>query len=228
MGSDSHQDNENPGKALFHLFARLMGWEAIEAIGQVLRIVHRIIQANVSEGMYEVLEYEGQLELVDGEGQTAVFHKRQKVRFVQNNIIAYQDQAWGDGDIFADYRCSPGVEVDRYQEGHRWQILISLREVKNRGDVEQFHIQRTIRGGFTQPYESYQIEISHKTRMLTMSIVFPKGRHPKRVTLVEQNRNRSTRLGLEHLTELPDGRLEATWQTSKPRLFEAYILKWEW
>lgn len=67
MGANSHQDSENPGKLLFRLFTSLMGWEAIEVIGKLLRIAHRILQANISEGMYEVLEYEGRLELIDQE-----------------------------------------------------------------------------------------------------------------------------------------------------------------
>jgi hypothetical protein len=62
-------------------------------------------------GMYEVLDYHTELELLDVKGKKAVFRKVQKVRFLQNNIIAYYDKAWGDGDIFVDYKCSPGVGV---------------------------------------------------------------------------------------------------------------------
>jgi hypothetical protein len=64
--------------------------------------------------MYEVVEYESTLELQDRGGQRATFRKREKVRYLQNHIIAYQDQAWGDGEILLDYRCSPGKPVDRY------------------------------------------------------------------------------------------------------------------
>jgi hypothetical protein len=31
-----------------------------------------------------------------------------------------------------------------------------------------------------------------------------------------------------HQTILADGRLQVTWQTQKPRLFEAYIIEWKW
>jgi hypothetical protein len=120
------------------------------------------------------------------------------------------------------------LAVDRYREGHRWRVLISLRETKQRGDVEEFRIRRNIRDGFTRSKESFQTEINHKTRALIMSVIFPKDRHPERVTLIEQNANRSTTLGSNHLVRLPDGRLEAAWRTGKPRLFEAYVLQWEW
>jgi hypothetical protein len=53
-------------------------------------------------------------------------------------VIAFEDYAWGDGDVLAEYKCSPGFEADRYLEGDRWNILISLRETKHRGDVQDF------------------------------------------------------------------------------------------
>src|SRR5688572_2503878 len=78
--------------------------------------------------IYEILDYEASVELLDLGGEKAIFRKRQKVKFLQNNIIAFEDYAWGDGDVLAAYTCSPGVVVDKYQEGDRWNILISLRE----------------------------------------------------------------------------------------------------
>ena len=64
-------------------------------------------------------------------------------------MIAFQEYARGDGEIFAEYRCAPGVVVDRYQEGDQWNVLISLRETKSAGDIQDFHTTRTIKGGFT-------------------------------------------------------------------------------
>ena len=64
------------------------------------------------QGMFKVLEYQSILEIRDAQGRRAAFKKREKVRYLQNNIIAYQDQAWGDGEILINYRCSPSVPVD--------------------------------------------------------------------------------------------------------------------
>lgn len=210
------------------LLAVLTGSDFIEILAFVLRLGRRMLAVKVHEGMYEVLDYEAVLELRDAHGEKAVLRKRERVRFLQNNIIAYQDQAWGDGQIFADYHCTPGVEVDHYREGHRYLILISLRETKNRGDVEEFNIERTIKNGFRKSVEDFQIEIAHPTRRFTIGVVFPQQRPPKKVSLIEQNTARQIALGSEHLRQLADGRYKATWQTDKPRLFESYILHWEW
>ena len=52
-------------------------------------------------GIFEVLEQELTLELLDTKGKKATFHKRQKARYGQGNILAYQDQAWDDGKILS-------------------------------------------------------------------------------------------------------------------------------
>lgn len=206
----------------------LLQSDFVDALVIAWRLGRRVLAAKTQGGMYEVLAFESRLELLDAKGRRARYQKRQRVRFLQDNIIAYQDLAWGDGDIFADYKCSPGIAVDRYQEGHRHHVLISLRETKNRGDVQEFHIERTIRDGFTGEVESFQTEVNHETHKLAVSVVFPKQRHPKRVTLTEQNTTRVTELGPKHRLVLPDGRQQMTWHTARPRLFEAYILRWEW
>jgi hypothetical protein len=63
------------------------------------------------------------------------------VRYLQDNVIGYQDQAWRDEEIFVGYRCSPGTPVGRYRSGYKTYILISRREIKNKGDVDEFNVE---------------------------------------------------------------------------------------
>jgi hypothetical protein len=190
--------------------------------------VNHIIQHFFPSGLYEMLEYDSVLELIDPKGKIALFKKRQRVRFLQDNVIAFQDYAWGDGELLEEYRCSPGVEVDHYKEGDRWNVLISLRQTKSRADVEDFYIERKINGGFTKREEWWQIEMRHQTDHLKVNIIFPRKRRCKSAVLIERNRNRSTPLGSTHFTELPDGREALTWETRSPRRFETYTIKWRW
>ena len=179
------------------------------------------------QGMYEILDYESTLEITDVQGHLAQFHKRQRVRFLQNTI-AFQDYAWGEGDIFVDYRCTPGTVVDYYREGDRWNILISLRETKSKGDIEEFHIERTITDGFTKAEEWFQAEIRHPTRRLYMAVILPAARPCRRALLRERSQNRTTVLGPQHVRTLPDGRQLITWETACVRHLEVYTLGWEW
>jgi hypothetical protein len=187
----------------------------------------RFFQSEVS-GLYEVLEYESTLELKDAQGKRAVFSKRQKVRYLQDSIIAYQDQAWGDGEILLGYHCSPGVPVDRYRLGHKTIILISLRQVKPSNSQDEFYIQWGIRNGFLKPEEQWETEISHSTRRLKMTLIFPKGRGPEQLSIIEASTQLSRPLMADGLREMPDGRWQASWEVLKPKQYERYILKWAW
>jgi hypothetical protein len=224
----TREDQEARSKSLLSFFFALLSSDFVALLPTLWQLGRRILTFKAHEGMYEVIELDARLELRDAGGRHTVLHKHEKVRFLQDNIIAYQDKAWGDGDIFADYKCSPGVAVDRYQDGHRYRILISLRETKNRGDIQVFHTERTIRNGFTGQHENFQMDIDHTTRKLSMSVVFPANRLPSEVALLQQNTTRSVPLGPEYRHILPDGRQQVSWSTDKPKIFEAYILSWKW
>ena len=142
-----------------------------EWAADLVNLVHALRQfaRGHTPGLYEILEYDTTLEVKDRRGKRAVFRKHQRVKFLQNNVIAFQDYVWGDGEIFADYRCKPGVVVDRYQEGDRWNILVSLRATKQRGHVEDFYIDRTVRNGFVNEEEWRQMpKCGSKFRLLKM------------------------------------------------------------
>lgn len=179
-------------------------------------------------GTYRVESHHVLLELMDKGGQTAVYTKRQGVIFLQDNVFAIQDQAWGDGDIFMDYRCSPGVVTDRYKEGYRWKILISLQHTYNRGEREAFVIERKINGGFTTAVGNFHTQIDHPTQDLSISVIFPQSRQPKQVSIIEQNWKRQHILGKEDQIPLSQGRTQYQFTVHKPRLYEGYILRWEW
>ena len=181
-----------------------------------------------NEGVYEVLDYESTLELHDRGGKKATFKKRKKVRYLQDNIIAYQDHGWGDGKILINYRTSRGKAVDRYRAGYKTYILLSLREVKNRGNIDEFNIAWDIRNGFLTEDGYWSTDITNQTRRIKINVIFPKSRPPSRLTIEENNRQRTHILNKDAQKRLPDGRWRVTWETNKPRLYEVYILRWIW
>jgi hypothetical protein len=180
------------------------------------------------QGMYEVLEYESTLELKDERGRKATFQKREKVRYLQNNIIAYQDQAWADGEVLLDYQCSPGKPVVFYRPGRKTYVVISLQGVRQRNDVDEFHIQWGMVNSFIRPQELWETEVSHPTRRMQVQVIFPKTRHPMKVSVIEDIRHKSYPLESDNQRRLPDGRWLVSWERKNPRLNERYIIKWEW
>jgi hypothetical protein len=70
----------------------LREWQALLAIGQRLA---GLLSRSQPQGIFEILDYDSTLELLDAKGKKAVFRRRQKVRFLQDHVIAFQDRAWG-------------------------------------------------------------------------------------------------------------------------------------
>lgn len=208
------------------LSALLLDW--IRVASKLYQNIVQLLKHRAHEGLYEVLEFDAVLDLVDAKGGKAFFKKRLRVKFLQDNVIAFQDHAWGDGQVLRDYHCSPGTVVDHYQLGDRWNVLISPRETKSAGDTENFYIQRKLKGSFTKKEERWQIEMQNQTNWLKFSILFPKDRRRQRPILFEKTRNRTTVLDSQHIADLPDGRQVLTWESKTPKRFEAYTIKWKW
>jgi len=210
------------------LVALLLALPWIDILAEAYKLLRTLWRGLADEGMYEVLEHESTLEILDRQGKRARFQKRQKVRYLQNNIIAYQDHGWSDGESLLDYQCSPGVVVDQYRPGQKTYILISLRENKQRGDLDEFHIRWNLQDAFRRSQEQWETEVSHRTRQLLVRLIFPKARPPVRVWLGEYLRRRTRLLDDSLMQRLPDGRWQVEWQMERPRLHERYALKWEW
>ena len=71
--------------------AVLSGLPWFEVLEKAWQIVRQALQARSYRGMYEVLEHETTLELKDRAGKRAAFEKEKRVRYLQDNIIAYHD-----------------------------------------------------------------------------------------------------------------------------------------
>jgi hypothetical protein len=197
-------------------------------LGEAWKYFRKLVRGLSQEGMYEVLDYEATLELLNKEGTRANFNKRKKVRYLQDNIIAYQDHAWGDGEILLNYKSSTGALVDQYRSGYKTLLLLSLQEVKSRGDVDDFDISWGIRCGFLKTDGFWDTDITQRTKRVNINVIFPKDRHPRRVTMVETNMRRTHYLGDEFRRLHPDGRMSVSWEKKNPKLYEHYLMKWRW
>lgn len=213
---------------LLSLGTKILGSAYPEIAGQLFGWGFNFIRHAINQGIYDTLDYESTLELRSRDGAKATFRKRKRIRYLQDNIIAYQDYAWGEGDTLINYRTNRGIPVDRYRSGFKTFILLSLREVKNKGDIDEFNIQWDIRRGFLMKDGYWSTDISQPTKHLKVNIIFPKSRPPIRLSLEESNRMRTVDLGRDDQCQLPDGRWLVSWEKDNPRLYEVYVLRWIW
>jgi hypothetical protein len=190
--------------------------------------VNQVRDRVVYHGMYEILDYDATLEIHDSKGKSASLVRHETIRFLQDNVVAIHDHAWGDGELFAEYNCQPGIPVDFYEDGSKWNVLISLRETKNRGDVLDLWIERVIEGGLFGDKEWLETEIDHRMHNLELAIIFPAERRCQRATLTRRSTSETVALGKQHFSFLGDGRQKLTFETNRPKLHDRYTIKWDW
>lgn len=180
------------------------------------------------QGLYDVLDQRRTVTLHDASGRVATVDTVQRLRFRQNHVTAITDYAWGEGQLFTDYRCTPGAPVDYYRVGSRHVVLISLREHKNAGDALCLHTHRRVENGFSKSEEYWECDVYHRTKRMELRIVFPRERPCRRATVTVRSTGKTVALGPACFQTLPDGRLAFTWEINRPRLSERYLLRWVW
>ena len=201
-------------------------WASI--LGDAYKQFRKILRGFSQEGIYEVLDYHSTLDIMDASGKKAHFSKIKKIRYLQDEVIAYQDHAWGDGKILQNYKCSPGKAVDQYRAGFKTLVLISLRQIKNRGDTDKFYIEWDIQDGFLKKDGFWGTDITFRTKQISAEVIFPQKRKPYHVVVEETNRRKVQYLSKDSFQHLPDGRIKVGFKIKKPRLYEHYLLKWRW
>ncbi len=193
------EESKNQNSALFKAIGLAAGLPWFEMIGELWKIGRKLMRGLSSEGIYEVLDYECRLELQDKTGEYATVQKQEKVRYLQDYITTYQDQAWGDGRDLLDYQLfTRDCMSMSISSGHNTYKLISLRESKNKGDIDEFNIEWKMRNGFLKPAGFWGTAINHRTKKVTVKVVFPKAsRPPRSVSVFETNLQRTRVLGPE-------------------------------
>lgn len=222
---------DKPSSSGQKLYPLLFGLPWLDILAEVYRVGHKLWQGMADEGMYEVDEHEVTIALHDAKGKLAIYHKRQQIRYRQNHIIALQDEVWSDGKPPEDYQCSPGVVVDQYHPAQTKQtviMLISLRDVRQKGDTDLFESQCSIKDCFSGIEGFWQTVINHRTHQATINAIFPEPRPPHKVWGVEALSKRRHKDLHQSLRQLADGRWQVSWLIERPRLNERYTLHWLW
>jgi hypothetical protein len=216
---------------LSQILQDMLSWDLIASLASLFDLLRRLaawVGAHRLQGIYDVLDQRRTVTIHDASGRIASVDTLQRVRFRQNHVTAITEYAWGEGELFADYCCTPGVPVDRYAEGSRQVILISLREHKNAGDDLCLRSHRRILEGFIRPEEYWESDVCHRTHRIEVRIIFPTERKCQRATVTVRSTGKTVALGPECYHILPDGRQALCWTNIRPRLNERYLLRWVW
>jgi len=167
-------------------------WSAAE--DRAWSLARSLLSSLSPGGVYEVLDYESTLELLNRSGTKATFRKPKWIRYLQDDIIAHQDHVWGDGEALLNYRTNLGKPVDRYHCGHKTYIL-SLRGGQKPEDIDELDVQWDIRRGFLKEDGFWGTDVNQRMEHLKINVIFPGSRPPQQFSLEGSNRLRTTPLG---------------------------------
>jgi hypothetical protein len=183
-------------------------------------------------GIYEILTSQLIWNLEAQDGSLARVTKRNRVRFIQNNVLAIPDYIWGDGAMSSDYTCTPGKKVAEHQEGAKNCVVIALDRMYKRDEELDIEIARTVRGAFTGKREWIEVKPVAGTPALSFMVIWPAGREPRDATVTIENERRNRRkvraLGDEQLAWHEGGRRKYAEHFDNPSSDEVIRVDWSW
>lgn len=215
--------------ALSDLLDRLMP----SSLRTLVRVLTEFLQLAVGalgasrqpKGLYEVLDYKASLDVLDAKGRTAVYQKRERVRFLRDQVTSFPDFGWGTGETFASHRVRPGRIVERRPVGPRHRSLVVLAEPQNRGDELTFEVRRLIRKGITGKRNWLEAEVNQPMGRLALCVTLPASRRVRGARLLRHREAAETAVAVRTDAQ---GKQQLSVRVVKPQLGELYTLEWGW
>jgi hypothetical protein len=191
--------------------------------------VYGLILRDRFGGLWQIVDDIDEWDIQDDRGAKVVLTKTRKLRFLQNGVFAIRDWAWGSGKFDQNYSCEPGFAADHFWHDGRHNVVVSLRETKRRGDIESFVIKREFTDSFCEESETVHAEIMTETEQLTIKVIFPTSRPPKKAWA---SRRKDEAANKKHkkldIHGGVDGRQFITHTLTRPDLGENYVVGWDW
>jgi hypothetical protein len=198
---------------------------SVVALGAAAAIALTTLTWMSSGPGYRALSEDHRWEFVHPDGSLVTHRKRMDVRFL-HDVMAVTDVISGKDAQLSRYTCEPGRVVDRFGTGDQTWVLVSLGDVRHRGDRATLTFSRVLRDAFVGRDEFVDVSPTVRARALSLELVFPADRPPVEVLLVKRRR------GGEHSQPLPldeiAGRIVVRHTIGRPRNGTSYRIAWRW
>jgi hypothetical protein len=168
---------------------------------------------------FETLSFESQLDILEENG-AATFRRRQRIRFLEDNVSFFIDRVWGEGVILAGYSPGRGMSlVDSVRNEGRWALLLSFSRRFRKGDSVEIETERRIVGAFTESGGYWELAMNAPTRMLSLQVKSPRKRTVSEPEIVAPARG--------ELSFKMSG-ADAQFVVKHPALHVPYRVEWRW
>ncbi len=179
---------------------------------------------------YEALTYKWEWDIDAPDGSHASLKKTMTVRYLSDTRVIAEMVRADNPPKFVNLKCTPGFIVDEFDApGERW-VIISLRGVRLRGQIETWDLERESLNAFRNPDEEWvSVDTPGLTRSLQMTVVLPPGRRCERAWVEQRSKHRHIELRPDTDIQTRADRTALVFSAIPPyRRDDRFTLRWQW
>jgi hypothetical protein len=168
---------------------------------------------------YETVKFSGRLKILDANRTTAVFTRRQRVRFLEDGVGVLFDRIWGEGILVGSY-IAPGLTLmEPIRTPTGYVLPLGLPRHFRKGEIFDVVSHRRIVGAFSQPEGYWDTTMTKPTDLIQIAVVTPPGTAFSKPDIVAPPRGDMNITGKANLLKL---------RVARPAMNGPYRLRWSW
>lgn len=168
---------------------------------------------------YETIKFSGRVEIMDPDRRAARFVRRQRVRFLEDNVAVFMDRVWGEGVLFAGY-AAPGLKLlEPIRTPKGYVVPLQLPRLFHKGEIFEIITERRIVGAFYDPLAYWDTTMSAPTNLVSIEVTVPPGTPIRRPDIIAPAQGDMDARQRPRSLEFRVGR---------PALDVPYKLAWSW
>lgn len=168
---------------------------------------------------YETIKFSGRLKFLDTTRSVAIFTRRQRVRFLEDNVGVMFDRVWGEGVILGRYSVQEAKLMEPIRTSNGYILPLALPGRFRKGDVFDLVTHRRIIGAFDNDSGYWDTSMTKPTELIQITVITPPGMAVAKPEIIAPPR------GDFDLTEKANS---LKMRVAKPALSGPYRLAWLW
>jgi hypothetical protein len=168
---------------------------------------------------YETIKFSGRLKFLDETRSVAIFTRRQRVRFLEDDVSVLFDRIWGNGLLLGRYSAPTVRLMEPIKTAKGYVLPLGLPKRFRKGEVFDLVTHRRIVSAFTDDYGYWETLMSKPTELIQISVVTAVPAAFDKAEIVAPPRGDF---------DLAQGANSLKMRVTRPALNGPYRLAWAW
>lgn len=168
-----------------------------------------------------------ELDILQADGSVVNVIKNQSIRCLHGISTGYTESFYTDGRVDS-YVSAPGDISRIWKEAGRTYIETVYDKPLLSGDEINRHFECVMHDAFTEEIEFWEQMQHHPSSDITVRVMFPQQRPPKRYWVEHRHGSILKQTTLEAMLLVESNRPTIELTVNNPIFLHSYLLKWEW